>query len=344
MTLSVSTLPLSSGMSVNLSKGIRNLVQDQAVQRSTDSTTQRRGPKEDSTSVPQRTTSTSERNTAPAATSALMPRIEAQGPATGSVRPTRRNLPLPSLRRPRVGSTISCVYGKGLVVRHHAEHQQLVVHMLSWRLSGHSKVTCYLNTSDVQVIRPQETESTIPYRVEQVQDTGTFESSTTTFFEETKEYYVQDEFEPEPPSSPTSVMWVTRVSDIKNAPVLVKATTTTVVALETDTKCKCPSEPTQQDFAHCESAAATTESTTKPKQQQSSSKKVSFSSDPPRVREFKRGNTVNGATTVAALEEQAADWNWNIAGLAWNAAGGLGLAVLAVNFVLGTSNNASRRS
>jgi hypothetical protein len=52
-----------------------------------------------------------------------------------------------------VGDVVLCAYGRGRVVQVRSDTQQVAVRLSSWRLTGHSKVTCYLASNDVVVVR-----------------------------------------------------------------------------------------------------------------------------------------------------------------------------------------------
>jgi hypothetical protein len=52
-----------------------------------------------------------------------------------------------------VGDVVLCAYGRGRVVQVCSDTQQVAVCLSSWRLTGRSKVTCYLACDDVAVVR-----------------------------------------------------------------------------------------------------------------------------------------------------------------------------------------------
>jgi hypothetical protein len=52
-----------------------------------------------------------------------------------------------------VGDVVLCAYGRGRVVRVCSDTQRVAVCLSSWRLSGRSKVTCYLASHEVVVVR-----------------------------------------------------------------------------------------------------------------------------------------------------------------------------------------------
>jgi hypothetical protein len=52
-----------------------------------------------------------------------------------------------------VGDVVLCAYGRGRVVQVCSDTQKVAIRLSSWRLAGRSKVTCYLASKDVVVVR-----------------------------------------------------------------------------------------------------------------------------------------------------------------------------------------------
>ena len=69
----------------------------------------------------------------------------------------------------KVGCEVTCQFGRGRV-QEIRDDKTVVVLLSSWRLQGRSRTTCFLQMSDVQVVRPKRVyEMNVFERVEHAQ-------------------------------------------------------------------------------------------------------------------------------------------------------------------------------